>query len=261
MFGEWDVWMGSPSLPTPRVLPLPASRFPLPATRPSPPWRGGRRRRPGWVPSAFSFHPSALSSAFSLIELLIVTAILGVVIGVLGACIAGGLRVWDTARAFQNAEAGAVLGLEVLERDLMNAVPLYAVPFNGNAAGIEMAGPMADAEGRTRLGTIRYRYDRSAGRLLRAAWAFPGEPPDENRGEALLTRLRGLDWEFCVVRERSDETDPTDDESAPAERIADWSGEATNLPAAVRVRLTLDQDEPPLRLERTIVRAVGGGGG
>jgi type II secretory pathway pseudopilin PulG len=218
------------------------------------------RQQPG---STFGVRPPARAAAFSLVELLIVTAILGVVIGVLAACIAGGLRVWDTAQTFQNAEADAVLGLEILERDVGNAVPFFGVPFDGDAEGMVLPALVDDATGRLRPGTVRYRYDRAGGRLLRTAWVFPGEPPDALGGEAVCTRLRGLEWEFCVVEERRDEAGPAarpgeTGETESADRMARWTGEATNLPAAVRIRLTLEQDETPQRLERTIVRAAGG---
>ena len=41
-------------------------------------------------------------------------------IGTIGACLAAGIRVWDRARSFNVLENEAVMGLELMERDLRN---------------------------------------------------------------------------------------------------------------------------------------------
>ena len=177
---------------------------------------------------------------------------MALVIAVIAACIAGGLRVWDTARAFQTSEAEMTMGLDMMERDLINAVPFYGIEFEGETRSVTFPGWVSGEDGERRIGAIRYRFDVILGRLLRDAWVFPGDPPDDRRSEALASRIRAFEMEYFVFQDLSDSTDPSDQSDTRGQ----WADSATNFPAAVRIRLTLDEGSPPISVTRTIVRPV-----
>ena len=51
------------------------------------------------------------SSGFTLVELLVVCTILAIVISAIAACLAGGIRVWDSARSFHVGESDTMLAM------------------------------------------------------------------------------------------------------------------------------------------------------
>ena len=77
-------------------------------------------------------HQFRSRKAFTLIELLVATSIVVVVAGVIGACLAGGIRTWDAARDFTVVEADALIDLEIMQRDLMNAIRFKGIGFKGS---------------------------------------------------------------------------------------------------------------------------------
>ena len=83
---------------------------------------------------------------FSLIELLVVTAILGVVIAAIAGSLAGGIKVWDAARNFNEGEAAAALALAELERDLVNSFDFFDLSFSGHKDGMAFPGVVSDPE-------------------------------------------------------------------------------------------------------------------
>jgi prepilin-type N-terminal cleavage/methylation domain-containing protein len=180
------------------------------------------------------------STAFTLVELLVVTAILALVVSVIGACLSGGIRAWETAREFGSAEAQAAIGLRILERDIMNSFPFYAVPMTGSREEITFAGPVRGGETMSeRIGTVLYRYDRYRGTLERKTWTFPGEEPQA--GEIVVPVAASL-----VFRYRS----------APDGAWAEAWTDVTNRPFAIEVELGLDDSPSGLTITRTIIPAI-----
>jgi prepilin-type N-terminal cleavage/methylation domain-containing protein len=200
---------------------------------------------------------------FTLIEILLVTAILAVLIAVLGACIGGGLRVWDSARVVGKVEGQALLGLRLLERDLMNAQVFDGIQFAGRSRDVSFAAlirsetaPGAAGAGGTlspaarndsladwRLGTVTYVFDGTAHAMLRsgAAYgvAFPGRPP-----EKVVQYLHDIRFEYGT---------PGLAGNGGGQWQSEWSAR-TNLPDCVRAHLTfVEGDAPPVTISRTIV--------
>lgn len=172
-----------------------------------------------------------IAAAFTLIELLVAVAILGLVTTVVGACLAGGIRAWESARRFGEMDADAVLALERLERDLRNAIPFADEPWMCRPHALSLIGegfaPGEDGpEARPLPRRIEYAFEPDAGLLRRespvqgggaaepaerladdvAEMTFEYVPfPDEAGGPAAgtvtvrMTLLNGATWTREIV--------------------------------------------------------------
>ena len=141
------------------------------------------------------------NTAFTLIELLIVTAILSVVIGVIAACLAGGIRVWDSARSFARLEKDTAYALRIVERDVANALPLPNLGFEGSET--EMRFPLRiAADGAPAMGDVVYAYDPLAGTLVRRLEPYR-EGKDSRLPERLLTGVAAAAFRYSALQ-RSD---------------------------------------------------------
>ena len=123
-------------------------------------------------------------------------------------------------------ESSAALGFEIIEKDLVNTFPFYAVAFEGDARDVVFPGiveTVEDGELRESLGRISYSFDREKGLLLRAAWAFPGERSREHRPDTIVEDLEEIVWGYADI----------DDGVA---WMPTWS-DVTNHPDVVRVEL------------------------
>jgi prepilin-type N-terminal cleavage/methylation domain-containing protein len=184
---------------------------------------------------------------FTLIELLVVTAIVGVVSAAIVGCFAAGIRLWDTARSFGHAEGQATLALLEAERDLRNAIPLSMLTFVGAADAVTIPALVrnaaAPAGGRRAIGSIRYRYDRATGSLLKQSWIYPAAPPAEGEG---VTVAEGLEAFTCRYR------------ATPAAEWREGWEDPTNLPARVSLALVCTSGTTRIVLQREIHLPLGG---
>jgi prepilin-type N-terminal cleavage/methylation domain-containing protein len=190
--------------------------------------------------------PTANRGAFTLIEVMVVLLILGVTIAVIGACLAAGIRVWDSARTFGAVESDALLAIEQIGRDLRNTFEFNDIPFEGDERAVAFPGIVrTGAEGASRLGRIRYALDTAEHRLIRETAVYDGRGNlEKERREALAGGVRELALAYWQT--------PRDDSPA---------GTATNLPAAVDITMTLitGPEEPEMPLTRTVRLPTGGG--
>jgi prepilin-type N-terminal cleavage/methylation domain-containing protein len=186
-------------------------------------------------------------AAFTLIELLVVTAILAVVVGVIGASLSGGIRVWDTVRAYGQAEAELGIGLRILERDLSNALPFCDVGFRGEPAEVSFGGLMREARGAGLEGTgvlavVKYRYDAGKAALVRTRQPCgAGAAANEALAETVLTGVQGLAFGYVAAGAGA---------GAQSAR-ADWPNSGTNFPALVHVKLTTKSEGGTRQIVRT----------
>lgn len=204
------------------------------------------RTRDADAPRGTGRRPAA--RGFTLLELLIVTAILGVVVATVGACIAAGIRVWEEARVFSALESRSLLGLEILERDLRNTFVFYGIPFSGEDRDLSFPGlmsvPSADAESGRDLpgvviGRVGYTLESAGGELVRTVSPYAS--------------LEGVDAVQETVIEGVDRLSFTYVEGG--ERVRSWSS-STNLPDRVDIRLFLEEGEDRLEIERTVLLPV-----
>ncbi len=191
---------------------------------------------------------------FTLLELLLVTAILGVLGAAVGACIVGGVRVWDAARSFGEPETDALIGLSLLQTDLVNSFGFDPVPFQGGATHVRFPalvssgagdGAPSVAGGAYGIGTIAYAFDAAQGRLVRQTVPFAEGGGASAVSETVATGLRSCTFHF------RDHADGADD----ATWVDAWNS-FTNRPALVEI--VLEFNEPEARVERTVYLPVRG---
>ena len=180
--------------------------------------------------------------AFTLVELLVVTAILGMATAVIAACMGVGMRAWDAARRFNTVESEAAFALAVMERDFRNAFPLDRIAFDGQSASASFPGLVSgeDAAGEG-LGTVSYTFEAGKGRLVRSAAAYAS---DDAVSETLLSGLSGLRVRYLMPPEGD-----------AKEGI--WVEQSTNFPGAVEINLVFDESGDPFDIQKTVVLPVG----
>jgi prepilin-type N-terminal cleavage/methylation domain-containing protein len=148
--------------------------------------------------------PAVGRSGFSLIELLVATAILGGIIAVTAACLGAGMRLWTSASGYARGEPRIYFALDWMRRDWANAFDFYAVPCKGDSAGMVFPGlsvmPDAPAPGETgivrRVCQIKYFMDRSSGIFFRKEWLFPEPEPEDARAEPLVRDVERVEFHY-----------------------------------------------------------------
>jgi len=179
-------------------------------------------------------------SAFTLIELLVTTAILAVVIGAIGACLAGGIRVWDVARQFNRHEADALVGFRLMRRDMGQALEFEGSPFVGEpiscsfvgVAFVATADPVKSSI--PRLARIRYYLSPEHAAWCRGVSAFVWEGQEPESVEILVSDVHGVALRYGAL--------PDSEGAGGTEWSESWSN-PTNLPAAVEVELEVGSRE------------------
>ncbi len=187
--------------------------------------------------------------AFSLIELLVVTAIMGLVVTAIGACLAGGFRLWDAAQHFGRGESDAYFALHVMSRDLRNTFPCYCNrSFDGTRNKVSFPAMVAGTPGEEpdSVGLIEYSFDTRERVLVRRTLK-------EQEGRAIIEEIAISDVEDFTLIYR----DRAEDGSVGAERDS-----TTNIPFSVDIRLTLDEGDDGkevLDLHRIVILSAGEG--
>jgi hypothetical protein len=138
--------------------------------------------------------------SFTLIELLVVSSILIIIVGVMLACLSGGIRVWEVARRMSEGERDLLVGGAIIRKDLRNAFSYFDIPFKGDSARITFPGYAADDEGKERIGVVQYKFDAPNRRLERKEWVFPGVE-DEIPAEIMMTKLVSLRFQYQSMAE------------------------------------------------------------
>jgi len=185
---------------------------------------------------------------FTLLELLVVIAILGVVGAVVAACLAGGIRAWDRARKFSAGEPQALLGLTMIEKDLMNSFQYSGIRFDVSRLEVSFSGLVtgeSDGNGTERkIGTIRYfvGQDAKAKALFRQQWPYPEDKPSEEYAERIISGVKDMEFScYCLPD--------------PAETEGD-NDKVTNFPDVVEIGLVLVEDLGSVDLKRTVLLPV-----
>jgi prepilin-type N-terminal cleavage/methylation domain-containing protein len=181
---------------------------------------------------------------FTLLELLVGCGIIAVLVTSIVAAFAGGIRVWERARAMGGAPQAMTLCLERMERDLRNAFDSRDIPFRGEETSVTFPGliRVTSKEGSTyeRLATVRYAASEAQRVLARTAWAFPDPEPRDDQG---TDAVAAEETRFAYSSGREN-----------GARV--WEGtwlDKTNRPQGVRVSLIMRTGGQRVEVQRTIV--------
>ncbi len=191
----------------------------------------------------------ARNRGFTLLEMLVVTAILAVLVAAILASVAGGLRVWDRSRSFGKREAEAILAFRLIEKDLMNAAPFFGVPFEGEDGRLTFPSillplPGPDATSFVeRPGGTSLIWNRERAVLLRSRSLFPQQQAEE---EVILDGVREFHFRFFGTGE---------DAGRRPEWTSRWNS-ASNMPVAVEIVAAVGDASAPLVLSRRVVLPI-----
>lgn len=184
--------------------------------------------------------------AFSLIEVLVVTGVLGAVGLVIGSALAAGIRVWERAKVVNGPREEADLVVTRFARELMNACPFYALEFEGAPERVAFPAILArqDEEGAERetFGEVVYSYNRAKKALIRTVAAYPREPGAKQASETVLADVVALQLRYLKRARTAGEK---------WEWLDSWS-EQSRFPHGVRLALTIADGTGTTRLLRTI---------
>lgn len=171
-------------------------------------------------------------AGFSLMEMLVVSAILPVIFFSVFANMSSGLRAWKTFNR-PVSEEGTVIFLDRVRSDFSSAFAYTDAPFTGDAERLSFAAPIQASQrlgGDRGIGRIGYRYDSSSKSILReesnVSELFKESPP---RARSVLSGVSAFYLEYLSYQ-------PAESSYVWAEL---WQPGKRPLPAAVR--MTIDR--------------------
>lgn len=183
---------------------------------------------------------SERTRGFSLIELMVVLAIVGVVVGVVAACLSGGIRVWESARILTSVEQEAYFGVEYFRRDVANTFRFSGIKFVGGESEVSFPSLIEavdeDGASESRIGTVKYFYDPAQQTVNRMLWPYPS---NEEEGEVEVIARNVQSLKFAYQSGASDE------------RSGAWT-QPTNFPAAVSMELRMSQGGRDIAVDREV---------
>jgi prepilin-type N-terminal cleavage/methylation domain-containing protein len=193
-------------------------------------------------------------AGFTLMEVMVVTLILGVLLGVIAAALSGGIRVLEAAVQFNRQEADLVLALARFEKDVRNSFALDAIGFSGGpdrlsfpALGYEYApGETNQTLAVPRLIRVTHRFDPVAGAWTRSESEYEGgDSFGREAGQKLASDLRSVRWRYYENRRKQ-----------PRGWSESWTS-VSNRPAAVEIECVWEESKTEMRrLRRSVVVPV-----
>lgn len=185
--------------------------------------------------------PHSASAAFTLIELLLVTALLGLVIAAVGSSLWAGIRVWEEVRLVGQGESGMRLALESWAQDVANAPLFFDIPVRGDDSEMSLPRVETSNDGHPAgLQTVAFGFRSREKAFVRSAWPYPGERPSVPPVEPLASGVSGVRFEYLGL-----------DDDGSGGWSSSWSN-PTNRPAAVRCTLTPEDGASAFPVERTV---------
>jgi len=188
---------------------------------------------------------------FTLVELLVVSLILGLVVSAITFCLIGGIRTWEKVSKYGTVEVDALVKLETVHREIANTFRFYTIPLSGGAREISFPGLVETVSREItepRIGTIKYFFDPVKKELLRRSWVYPESEPLSDKPERILSGLNDLAITYYSLPSTNDSSGGVWQES--------W-GNVTNLPGAVMMELSFEgENKQPVMIRRTIMIPV-----
>mgnify|MGYP001766085268 FL=1 len=182
----------------------------------------------------------------TLVELLVVTAMLGIISLSIFATFNNGLKIWQrTAKPLAQEEVGVFF--EKLARDLNSCLKLSNLSFSGNQAYLEVPTLVDSANFKNRTpGLATYVFDQQSGVSRRQKDYSQIYAHQETEGTQLLKGLSSFQFEYYYFDKYRQEY----------LWVPEWS--QSGIPLAVRVSLSLEGSLEDEKIIRTITVPVSG---
>lgn len=174
--------------------------------------------------------------AFTLVELLVAIALAALVVAAVVASLAGGLRIWDRARAGSSPLLDAAVALEWIQRDIHSMTAARLLRFEGSADRVRIPVLASGDGGTPELKDVSYSMQTGEGRLERLCSTWPSNALESAPGEVLLEGVDAVRFAYCGDDGRW---------------VTAWE-RGTNRPSAVDVTIRFNHDKGGLEIRRTI---------
>jgi len=202
----------------------------------------------GLVPSEInSFQKNRFRTGFTLVEILISSAIIALVLGGVYGVLASGIRVWKEGSRSGSAERRERFFLERLSRELRDTFPLTTIPLKGAEDSLAFAA--LEDKGIVRVSYFVNMENFLCRRLQSYAQSYKKE--DEFEYVKLIPGVLALKFSYCYL----------DNGSGDYKWKDKWKPEEQDsLPRAVKVELELKREsEPAVKFAKTILIPAGTG--
>lgn len=193
--------------------------------------------------------------AFTLLELMVATSILGLIGLAVLTTFGSGLHVYERVQSYGGLQADILLSLEEMERDLANTFPLSGIEFEGEAQKITFPAVIEtietiDEEERAvpSIGQIAYSLggDDDQKVLMRDQWdysqAVSGDK-SENDQSGFFAYVKDIRFSYYFLDGKNEEYGWKES----------WSAEEDEgSPVAVKIELTYEDRGRDITLVRTV---------
>ncbi len=216
------------------------------------------------------------SKGFTLIELIISSAIIATIGIAVYSVFSGGIRVWQRAESFRTYQRSPRLGLELLTRDLRNCLDFSEISFQGEEDSISFAGLIESLAEQAEepvyeLGKISYFLNQEfvfCRSQQHYGPAFQGQDEDRYKVRELIPNIAELKFAYLGLNPETEklewlDTWPKFPEEPDQELEADKLNQAEELvvqdkdfglPQAVRIELELEGENfEPEKFTKTII--------
>ena len=184
---------------------------------------------------------------FSLVELLVVTAMLGIISLAIFATFNNGMKVWQRVNKHL-AEEDVGIFFDKISRDLSNCLKSSAMPFSADQNNLKLPTQVYSPRLKsTSVGQVVYAYDSQSGALLRQQKDYSQiYSHQDDQPVPLLKNLRTFKLEYYFYDHQKQEYLWKED----------WPG--PGIPLAVRVSLDFNDSPGAEKIVRTISIPIGG---
>lgn len=141
-------------------------------------------------------------AAFTLIEMLVVMAIMSIVSLTVYATLNSGVKIWQRVNQAVPAEDVDIF-FEKFTSDLRNGLKYTSIPFSGEEDEFELATMVNSRRlEKTTVGKVRYRFDQAKGEIVRRRIDYSAiYDSEDGAGEVLLQGVRLSKFTYYIYSE------------------------------------------------------------
>ena len=210
------------------------------------------------------YRPSSIvrrSGGFTLVELLVTAAILGIVALAVISSFASGLKVYERVESRTRTRPDILLSLEKMERDLRNTIPSSEIDFTGEKESVSFAALTAEGN----LGRILYYLKGARDLLTREEQDYPRAVSKIKKGKGRVKELvsvKDIDFSYYYRDPDTEEYKWKDTWKVEEEATTDDGRRTTDeeegrVPLGVKIKLTYKEGAEYVTLTRAVLIPVG----